>query len=157
LLPWFVTIHELADSDAFRVRTSEAAIDVTEPARTVTLERRVVATVPLGDEPPERIARFERTTGAVPVTTHWRSPPPILRPITSRLSLGARRYTEQRATPNDEVTVVGRITETGDGVDPLVVSDRPPRRTLLRMARTSLVGLCIGGFVVALGLVLVVL
>ena len=121
LLPWFVTIHELAGSDAFRVRTPEATVDVTEPARTVTLEQRVVATVPPGDEPPERIARFERTTGAVPVTTHWRSPPPILRPITTRLSLGTRWYTEQRATPGDDVTVVGRITETDNGVDPLVV------------------------------------
>jgi hypothetical protein len=157
LLPWFVTIHELAGSDAFRVRTPEATVDVTEPARTVTLEQRVVATVPPGDEPPERIARFERTTGAVPVTTHWRSPPPILQPITTRLSLGTRRYTEQRATPGDEVTVVGRITERDNGVDPLVVSDRPPRQTLFRMARTSLVGLCIGVFVVALGFVLVVL
>ncbi|MFC6941253.1 hypothetical protein ACFQE8_14985 [Salinirubellus sp. GCM10025818] len=157
LLPWFVTIRELAGSAAFRVRTPEAAIDVTEPARTVTLERQVVATVPPGDEPSERIARFERTAGADPATTHWRSPPPILKPITTRLSLGTRRYTEQRATPGDEITVVGRITETGDGVDPLVVSDRPPRQTLLRMARTSLVGLCIGGFAVALGLVLVVL
>ena len=157
LLPWFVTIHELAGSDAFRVHTPEAAVDIVEPARTVTLERDVVATVPPGDEPPERIVRFERTTDAVPVTTPWRSPPSILRPIMARFSLGARRYTEQRAMPGDDVTVVGHITETGDGIDPLVVSDRPPDQTLFRMGKTSLVGLCIGVFVVALGLVLVVL
>jgi hypothetical protein len=152
-----VTIHELAGSDAFRVHTPEAAVDIVEPARTVTLERDVVATVPPGDEPPERIVRFERTTDAVPVTTPWRSPPSILRPIMARFSLGARRYTEQRAMPGDDVTVVGHITETGDGIDPLVVSDRPPDQTLFRMGKTSLVGLCIGVFVVALGLVLVVL
>ncbi|WP_199725527.1 hypothetical protein [Haloarcula sp. Atlit-7R] len=64
---------------------------------------------------------------------------------------------EQRAMPGDEVTVVGHITETGNGVNPLVVSDRPPGQTSLRMGKTSLVGLCIGVFVVALGLVLVVL
>lgn len=154
LLPWFVTIHELAGSDAFRVRTPEAAVAITEPARTVTLDRAVVAIVPPDDEPPERIARFERATRAVPVTTRWRAPPSVLRPITARLSLGARRYTEQRAVPGEEVTVTGRVTETGDGVDPLVVSDRPPRQTILRMARTSLVGLSIGVFAVALGLVL---
>jgi len=59
--------------------------------------------------------------------------------------------------PGDDVTVVGRVTERGDGVDPLVVSDRPPRQTFFRMAKTSLVGLCIGVFVVALGLALVLL
>ena len=157
LLPWFVTIHELAGSDAFRVRTAEADVDIVEPARTVTLEREIVATVPPSDEPPERIARFERTTDAVPVTTYWRSPPSLVRPLTRRLSLGTRRYSEQRAMPGDEVTVVGRVTETGDGIDPLVVSDRPPSQTLVRMAKTSLVGVCLGVFVVALGLVLVLL
>ena len=157
LLPWFVTIHELAGSGAFRVRTAEADIDIVEPARTVTLERDIVATVPPSDDPPERIARFERTTDAIPVTTYWRSSPSLFRPITRPLSLGTRRYSEQRAMPGDDITVVGRVTETGDGIDPLVVSDRPPGQTFLRMAKTSLVGLCIGVFVVALGLVLVLL
>lgn len=157
VLPWFVTIHELAGSDAFQVRTAKASISIVEPARTVTLARHVVATVSPGDKPPERIARIERTTDAVPRTTVWRSPPSILQPVTSRLSLGARRYTEQRAKPGDEVTVVGRVTETSDGVDPLVVSDCPPSQTLLRMAKTSLVGLSIGLFVAILGLTLVLI
>jgi len=157
LLPWFVTIHELAGSGAFRVRTSEAHVDIVEPARTVTLGRTVVATVPPSGDPPERIARFERTTDAVSATTYWRYPPSLFQPITRRLSLGTRRYSEQRAMPGDDVTVVGRLTETGDAIDPLVVSDRPPGQTFLRMAKTSLVGLCIGVFVVALGLVLVLL
>jgi len=157
LLPWFVTIHELAGSDAFRVRTPEAAVDIVEPAHTVTLKRTIVATVPSSDESPERIARFEQNTAAVPVVTHWRSPPSLFRPITRALSLGTRRYSEQRVRPGDDVTIVGRITETGDGIDPLVVSDLSAGRTLLRMAKISLIGLCIGVFVVLLGLVLVLL
>ena len=157
LLPWFVTIHELAGSDTFHVRTAKATISIIEPARTVTLARNIVAIVPPGADPPERIARFERSTNAVPRTTVWRSPPSILQPITSRLSLGARRYTEQRAMPGDEVTIVGRVTETGEGIDPLVVSDHPPDQTLLRMAKTSLIGLSIGLFVIALGLILVII
>jgi hypothetical protein len=155
LLPWFVTIHELAGSGAFCVRTSAADVDIVEPARTVTLERDIVATIPPSDEPPERITRFDRTAEAVPVTTYWRSPASIVRPITRRLSLGTRRYSEQRAMPGDDVTVVGRVTERGDGIDPLVISDRTPSQTLVRMAKTSLVGVCIGMFVVALGLVLI--
>ncbi|GGL44279.1 hypothetical protein GCM10009037_29580 [Halarchaeum grantii] len=157
LLPWFVTIHELAGSDTFRLRTSEADIDIVEPAHTVTLERNIVATVPPSDDPPERIERFERGAAAVPVTTYWREPPSLLQPITRLLSIGTRRYSEQRATPGDDLTVVGRVTERRDGVNPLVVSDRPPRQTFLRMTKTSLVGLCIGVFVVVLGLVLVLL
>lgn len=73
------------------------------------------------------------------------------------LSVGTRRYTEQRVMPGDDITVLGRVTETGDGVDPLVVSDRSPGQTILRMAKTSLVGLCIGVFAVMLGLVLVLI
>jgi len=60
LLPWFVTIHELAGSDTFRLRTSEAQVDIAEPAHTVTLERNIVATVPSSDEPP----RTHRTVRA---------------------------------------------------------------------------------------------
>lgn len=157
LLPWFVTIHERAGSKAFHVRTPETAIDIVEPARTVTLSRQVVATTPADAEPTERIERFERTTDAVPATSHWRSPPSFLRPITSRLSLGTRRYTEERTTPGDEVTIIGHVTETGDGVDPVVVSDRPPGQTIFRMAKTSFVGLSIGVFAVMLGTVLIFL
>ncbi|WP_227014918.1 hypothetical protein [Natronorubrum aibiense] len=157
LLPWFVTIHELAGSDTFRVRTPEATVDIVEPAHTVTLKRTTVATVPSNDKPPERIARFEQNTAAVPVATHWRSPPSPFRPITRALSLGTRRYSEQCVMPGDNVTIVGRITETGNGVDPLVVSDLSAGQTLLRMAKTSLIGLSIGVFVVLLGLVLVLL
>lgn len=150
ILPWFVTIHERAGSVPFRLRTPESVVDVTEPTRTVTLSKDRVATVGPDEEPPERIERFEQRTDAIPSTTRWRDPPTVLRVPARWLSLGTRRYTEERASPGDDVTVVGRVTEAG-GVDPLVVSDRSPAGTLRRMASTSLVGLLIGAFVVALG------
>jgi hypothetical protein len=150
VLPWFVTVHERSGSVPFRLRTPESVVDVREPARTVTLAKNRVATVEPDEEPPERIDRFERRTDALPSSTRWRDPPSLLRPPARWLSLGTRRYTEERASPGDDVTVVGRVTEAG-GVDPLVVSDRSPTGTLRRMASTSLVGLLIGAFVVALG------
>ncbi|QKY21244.1 hypothetical protein B4589_013000 [Halolamina sp. CBA1230] len=152
LLPWFVTIHERAGSVPFRLRTPESVVDVVEPTRTVTLATDRVATVGPDETAPERIERFERTTDALPSTTGWHARPPGLGAVMDILSLGARRYTEQRASPGDDVTVVGRVTD--GGVDPLVVSDRSPAGTLRRMAGTSLVGVAIGVFVVAFGAVL---
>ncbi|NHX35308.1 MULTISPECIES: hypothetical protein [Halolamina] len=155
LLPWFVTIHERAGSNAFSLRTAEGVVDVTRPTRTVTLARDTVATVAAGETPPDSVARFEQRTGALPATTRWRDPPTGLRTIAKHLSLGTRRYTEERATPGDDVTVVGRVTD--GGLDPVVVSDRPRTETLRRMAGTSLIGLAIGAFAVALGCVLLVI
>ncbi|MFC7166051.1 hypothetical protein [Halospeciosus flavus] len=151
LLPWFVTIHEKAGSDTFRVQTTADVLDIVAPARTVVFARHVVASVPAESEAPERIARFEQRSSTVPSTTIWRNPPTILRPLTSFLSLGTRRYTEQRLTLGDEVTVVGRVTASGSGIDPLVVSDRSPIQTTLRMAKTALAGVLISGFSIALG------
>lgn len=153
LLPWFVTIHERAGSVPLRLRTPAAAVDVVEPTHTVTLDRVTVATVGADEDAPERIDRFERRTDALPTTTAWRDPPGPLRGIAAALSFGTRRYTEQRASPGDEVTVVGRVTESGD-LDPLVVSDRSRGATLRRMAGTSLLGLAIGAFAVGVGLLL---
>lgn len=155
LLPWFVTIHERAGSVPFRLRTPESVVEVVEPTCTVTLATDRVATVDPGETPPERIGRFERTTDALPSATGWHARPPVVGSVLDALALGARRYTEQRASPGDDVTVVGRVTD--GGVDPLVVSDRSPAGTLRRMAGTSLVGLAIGAFVVALGAVLLAL
>ena len=138
-------------------RYTRVSVDIAEPVHTVTLKQTIVMTTSPRDEPPGRIARFEQNTAAVPVTTYWRSPPSLFRPITSALSLGDRRYSEQRLMPGDDVTIVGRITETGDGIDPLIVSDLSAGQTLLRMAKTSLIGLCIGVVVVLLGLALVLL
>jgi len=87
----------------------------------------------------------------------WRDPPAFVRPLASALSLGTRRYSEQRLHPGDDVTVVGRVVGDADGdgdaggVDPIVVSDRPRAETLYRMAKTSLAGLLIGLVGVALG------
>lgn len=153
LLPWFVTIHERAGSVSFRLQTSSSTIDVGEPTRVVTLSKERVATVAPGAQPPDRIARFERRVDAVPATTVWHARPFGLGVVAGALSLGTRRYTEERAMPGDEVTVVGRTTDDGS-VDPLVVSDRSPATTLRRMASTSLVGLAIGAFVAVLGAVL---
>ena len=150
VLPWFVTIHERAGSVPFRLRTPEGVVDVTEPTRTVTLAKDRVAIVGADETPPDRVARFEERTDALPSSTRWRDPPTGLRTPARWLALGTRRYTEERASPGDDVTVVGRTTEAG-GIDPLVVSDRSPAATLRRMASTSLVGLLIGTFVVALG------
>ncbi|GGM75241.1 hypothetical protein J2752_002829 [Halarchaeum rubridurum] len=157
LLPWFVTVYERARSTPFRVHTPEGRIDVVAPARTVTLERQTVATVTPDERPPERIERFDQQTSALPSTTIWRTPPSVLEPIRRFLSLGTRRYTEEKAMPDGEVTVVGNVTEDGDSIDPLVVSDRSPATTVLRMAKTSLVGLAIGGFGLLLGLALLVI
>ena len=153
LLPWFVTVHERAGSVPFRLRTPAAVVDVIEPARTVTLETDRVAAVGVGEAPPARIGRFEHHTDALPSTTIWHARPFGLGAIMGALSLGARRYTEARALPGDDVTVVGRVTDAG-GVDPLVVSDRSPTATLRRMAGTSLIGLAIGAFAAVLGAVM---
>jgi hypothetical protein len=151
VLPWFVTIHERAGSVPFRLRTPAAAVDVVEPTHTVTLGEDRVATVDAGEDPPARIDRFEQHADSVPATTPWRDPPGPLRGIAGVLSFGTRRYTEQRASPGDEVTVAGRVTESG-GLDPLVVSDRSRGATLCRMAGTSLLGFAIGAVAVAVGL-----
>ena len=155
LLPWFVTLHEAAGSDAFRVRTPETVVDVVAPAHTVVLDRDVVATVPIDGDLPDRIARFEETTAALPEATFWRDPPSLLRPLVTTLSLGTRRYTEQRAVPEATLTVVGRVTDDDDGIDPLVVSDTTPTATIFRMAKTAVAGVSIG--VLALGVGLAVL
>jgi hypothetical protein len=157
LLPWFVTIHEIAGADAFRVRTSASTVDVVEPAHTVVLDEQVVATVGPDAAPPDRIAQFEAGAAAIPRSTIWRDPPSVLRPLARFLGLGTRRYVEQRAVPGDEVTVVGRVASDGAGIDPRVVSDASPRRTVLRMATTSVAGLGIGAFALLLGVAMVLL
>lgn len=144
LLPWYVTVHEATGAGAFGVRTVEESVPVVAPAHTVTLANHVVATIGADAEPPERISNFERESGGVPSSTVWRDPPSIIRPLFRVLSIGTRRYSERRAALGDEVTVVGRVTGDGSGIDPLVVSDRSPSGTVFRMAKTSFAGLLIG-------------
>lgn len=149
LLPTDVTIHEPARSTAFVVRTPHGTVSVADPIHTVTLDSTVVATVGPDDDPPERIARYERETDGLQVETFWTAPPGPLAPVTRALSLGRRRYSERRASPGDDVTVAGRVS---DGrIDPLVVFAGTPVGALARLSRTSLVGFVIGAVVVALG------
>lgn len=155
VVPWDVTIQEGRAAVPFSVETGAEAVSVAEPARTVTLGTHVVATTSPDEAPPDRVRRFEEARDDLPATGFWRDPPAVLAPLFRALSLGRRRYTEGRASPGDEVTVVGRVTGDGRGVDPLVVSDRSAGRTLYRMAGTSLAGLAIGLVGVGLGAVLV--
>ena len=146
LFPTYVTVHESARSTAFEVRTPHATVSVADPARTVALDATTVETVALGDDPPERIARYERDHG---VSVPGRSLPGPLEAVARALSFGTRRYREQRASPGDDVTVVGRVD--GGRLDPLVVSTATPLRTLRRLSTTSLTGLLIGVVALALG------
>lgn len=157
LLPWFVTIHERAGSDAFRVRTDDGDIDIFAPSGTVSLEAEVIETETPTETPPSRVKEYQRTSTALPSTTFWRDPPSVLKPVFSRLSLGSRRFIEQCLCPQSPVTVVGRVEEAAHGVDPLLVADRPPYPTFYRMARTSALGVSIGLFSGLVGLALVVL
>jgi hypothetical protein len=144
LLPWYVDLHGATAAVPFEVETATGAVPVVEPARTVALTTDVVATVGFDEAPPERIRDFVREHLDVPPTSAWRDPPGILRPLFRVLSLGTRRYSEQRAALGDELTVVGRVTPDGAGIDPLVVADRSPAGTVLRMAKTSIGGLLVG-------------
>ncbi|WP_136688150.1 hypothetical protein [Halorhabdus amylolytica] len=155
LLPWFVTIHERTAAHPFTLRTATGTVAVVEAVRTVTLEKKVVATVGADEEPPERIADFQRSVSGAPGWTIWRDPPQPFRRLARTLSLGRRRYLEQRAIESDRVTAVGRVAE--DGLDPIVVSDRSPTDTLVRMAKTSLAGVLIGGGTLSLAILLLVI
>jgi len=156
LLPWYVTVHEATGAVAFDVQTEAGTVPVVEPTRTVALSTDVVATTGSATESPERIQQFEQESDNVPPSTVWRDPPSVVRPLFSVLSIGTRRYSEQRAAVGDELTVVGRVTNDGLGIDPLVVSDRSPVGTVFRMAKTSLGGLLIGVVGLLLGVFLLI-
>lgn len=155
LFPWYVTVHEATDAVAFAIQTEAGTVPVVEPARTVALSTEIVATTGSATELPERIHQFEQETDNVRPSTVWRDPPSVIRPLFSVLSIGTRRYSEQRAAVSDELTVVGRVTDGGSGIDPLVVSDCSPAGTVFRMAKTSLGGLLIGVGGLLLGVFLV--
>ncbi|QDX39448.1 hypothetical protein [Salarchaeum sp. JOR-1] len=155
VLPWYVTVHEATAAVPFDLTTSAATVSVDETTRTVIADTTTVATVRPDDTPPESIRSFARDHDGIPSSTWWQTPPALLRPVFRPLSIGTRRYTEQRIEPGDEVTVVGRATSDGASLTPLVVSDRSPRETVFRMARTSLGGLVIALVGFALGLFLV--
>jgi len=144
LFPWYVTVHEATGAVPFDLKTEIGTISVVEPTRTVALTTDVVATTGFDEESPARIREFEQESTNVSLSTVWRDPPAIIRPLFRVFSLGTRRYSEQRAAVGDELTVVGRVTNTGSGINPLVVADRSPAGTVFRMAKTSIGGLLIG-------------
>lgn len=156
VLPWFVTVHTATGAVGFDVRTDAGTVPVVEPVRTVALSTDRVAAVDPGEELPETIRSFVAGHGDIPVTTVWHRRPPLVGPLFRALSLGRRRYLEQRAAVGDEITVVGRVAADGAGVDPLVVSDRSPTGTVLGMARTTLGGVAAGVCGVVLGVALLV-
>jgi hypothetical protein len=153
-IPWYVTIHEATGAVEFTVETGTGSIPIVKPARTVTLTKRIIATNRVDEALLEQIQTLERDHDDIPETTVWRDPPAVLQPLFRFLALGSRRYSEQRAETGDSVTVVGRITEDATGIDPLVVSDRPPGNTVFRMAKSSIVGLLASFAGILLGVVL---
>lgn len=156
-LPWYVTVHEATGAVDFSVRTATGTVPVVEPVRTVVLTTEVVETTRAETEPAARIRAFEADHDTIPESTIWQRPPAFLAPLFRWLSLGTRRYSEQRAAPGADVTVVGRITETGSGIDPRVVSNRAAGATLVRMGKTSIGGLLIAAIGLSLGYLLLVL
>lgn len=151
LFPWYVTIHEATAAVPFTVRTETGPVSVVEPVRTVALASHVVETSSATTEPAEWIATFERDHEAIPASTRWQHPPKFLTPLARTLSIGTRRYSEQRAAIGSDVTVVGHITADGAGLDPVIVSDGSPIATVGRMAKTSIAGVLIGAVGLLLG------
>ena len=144
LFPWYVTIHEATTAVPFTVRTETGSVSVVEPVKTVALASHVVETTRATAAPAERIATFERDHEAIPASTRWQHLLGFLAPLARTLSLGTRRYSEQRAVVGADVTVVGGVTADGAGLDPIVVSDGSPIATVGRMAKTSIAGVLIG-------------
>lgn len=151
LFPWYGTVHEATAAIPFTVRTKTDSVSVVEPVRTVALASHVVETTRATDEPADQIATFERDHEAIPASTRWQHPPGFLAPLARALSLGTRRYSEQRAAVGADVTVVGRVTADGSGLDPIIVSDVSPTATVGRMAKTSIAGVLIGAVGLLLG------
>lgn len=143
-LPWDATVASGTRAVPFTVETDAGIVPVVEPVRTVTLTPRVVATAGPAGSVPDHVAAFDREHVDDSGASVWRDHPSVFGPLFQALSLGTRRYSEQRAAVGDRVTVVGRVTADGTGVDPIVVSDRSAAGTLGRMARTSLAGLAVG-------------
>lgn len=150
LIPWSVTIHEDAASTPFQVRTPAATATVEGSVGTAVLDAERVATVGPDESPPDRILAFDAEAGLGDRRSPLASLPGPLAGLGRAVGLGRRTYSEERLEPGDEATVVG-YPLGDDTVDPLVVSDRSPRRTFLAMARTGLVAVAIGLGTLAVG------
>lgn len=157
-LPWYVTIHEATGAVEFAVQTTAGTIPIVDSVQTVVLTTDVIETASAKTTPAERIRAFEQGHDDIPTSTIWQRPTSVLVPIFRVLSLGTRRYSEQRAVRGTDVTVVGRVSKDKTGINPLIISDRSPTSTLFRMASisimgllTAIVGLSLGYFLLILG------
>ena len=150
-LPWYVTIHDATGAVEFAVQTAAGTVPIVDSVRTVVLTPEVIETTSAKTTPAERVQAFEQRHDDVPTSTIWRQPPSVLVPIFRLLSLGTRRYSEQRAARGADVTVIGRVSEDKTSIDPLLISDRPPIAALFRMANTSIVGVLTASIGLALG------
>lgn len=150
-LPGDVTVREGTDSAPFEVRTTSTTATVDGAVGTAILDPETVATVPPGESPPDRILAFDAEADVPDGGSPLASLPGPLSGLGRRAGLGRRTYTEHRLEPGEDATVVGRPLEDAT-VDPLVVSDRSPRGTVLAMARTGLVAVAIGLATGAIGL-----
>lgn len=150
-LPRDVTVHEETDRVPFEVRTPAATATVDGRVGTAILDGETVATVAPGETPPDRILALDAAAEIEDGDSPLAGLPGPLAGLGRRVGLGRRTYREHRLEPGEEATVVGY--PVGDGtVDPLVVSDRSPRGTVVAMARTGLVAVAIGAVTVAVGL-----
>ena len=157
LLPWYVTIHEATGAVEFAVQTTAGTLPIVDSVQTVILTTEFIETTSAKTTPAERIRAFEQGHDDILTSTIWQQPPSVLVPIFRVLSLGTRRYSEQRAARGADVTVIGRVSQDETGIDPLIISDRSPTSTLFRMAGTSIMGLLTAIIGLSLGYFLLVL
>ena len=157
LLPWYVPIHEATAAVEFAVQTTAGTLPIIDSVRTVVLTTDVIETTSAETTPAERVRTFEQRHDAIPTSTSWQHPPSVLVPIFRVLSLGTQRYSEQRAARGAGVTIIGRISKNQTGIDPLIISDRAPLSTFLRMANTAILGVLTAIIGLSLGYFLVTL
>lgn len=144
---YWKTLDEGAAAVPFLLEDDTGAVRVDAPEAELHVETRTV-TVPAGEEPPERIARYIRQTDEID-PQHGRT----VDLVVTELNVGNRqRFRERRVDPGDEVYVYGALErapagEWGSGVvdalltrggSPLVVSDTSELGTALRIGRWPL-------------------
>jgi hypothetical protein len=162
ILHWDVVIEEGVQRVPFEVRTPNATATVDGPVQSAILGQETVTTVSAEESPPERIAAFTERVGLRERPFLFGSLPGPLSWLGNLLGLGRRTYSEERLEVGDDVTVIGhpvgnREESRSDVIDPLVVSDRSPRRTFLSMAKTGVVAVLLGAGVLVIGLVVLLL
>jgi hypothetical protein len=158
ILQWDVVIEEDVQRVPFEIRTPDASATVDGAVSRAILGQETVATVGVDESSPERIAAFTERLGLRERPLLFGSLPGPLASVGRLLGLGRRTYSEERLEVGEDVVVIGHpVGDGGDDtssvIDPLIVSDRSPRRTFFSMAKTGLVAGVLGSGVVALGLI----